>query len=381
MSDSIRTRGKLLFLVTEDWYFCSHRLQLARAARESGFEVVVATRVHRDAERIRDAGLRVIPIGMRPRGNNPFKELAALTELIRIYRTEKPTVSHQVALKPVIYGWIAAHLARVPVVVNALAGLGFVYSSANYLARFLRPFVTTVLGVLLRRRRTQTVVQNPDDAAVLEQIRVPSQRITIIKGSGVDVSLYRPQPEPESDVVITMVSRMLWDKGVAELIESARTLKKWKVRAQLWLVGSPDSENPASISEPQLRDWEKEGLVHWLGHQPDIPEIWARSHVAVLPSYREGLPKALLEAAACARPIVATDVPGCREIVREGENGLLVPVKDSNALALAITKLVNDSSLRTRMGARGREMVLQEFSEQTVIDQTLALYSRALAEV
>ena len=308
------------------------------------------------------------------------ERLATVWELLRLYRAERPRVVHHVAMKPVIYGSIAARLAAVPVVINALAGLGFVFLSANPWAKFLRPVVTVSLRTVLRANAVRVIVQNSDDLCVLRQIRVPAQTITTIRGSGVDVSRYHPVPEPEGEVVVAMVSRMLWDKGVGEVVASARILAKWGVRARLWLVGAPDPENPASIDENQLRAWHDEGIVHWLGHREDVAEIWARSHVAVLPSYREGLPKSLLEAAAAARPIVATDVPGCREIVRDGETGVLVPVKDVDALALALLKLIEDPVLRHQMGARARELVLQSFTEQMVIEQTLALYRSALAD-
>lgn len=374
------SRPRLLYLVTEDWYFCSHRLPIARAARDAGFEMVVATRVGYEAERIQDEGFRLVSIGMSRRGRSPPRELATLAELVRLYRSERPDLTHHVAMKPVIYGSIAARLAAVPATVNAFAGLGFVFLSSNPQARLLRPVVKLALRTLLNGSSMHTVVQNPDDAAVIQQLAVPSARIAISKGSGIDVDHYQPRPEMDGPSVVTLVSRMLWDKGVGELVEASRILKRWGVKARFWLVGVPDPENPASISEEQLRSWHDEGIVEWLQHRTDIASIWAQSHIAVLPSYREGLPKSILEAAACGRPVVTTDVPGCREVVQEGENGLIVPVKDPDALALAITKLAGDVSLRARMGKQGRKIVVREFSETTVIDQTLTLYRNALAQ-
>jgi len=378
-----KTKGKLLYLVTEDWYFCSHRLPLARVARDAGFEVVVATRVAKHEQQILEAGLRVVPINMHRRGRSVFHEVATLWQLIKLYRSERPVLVHQVALKPVIYGSIAAWFTRVPIVINALAGLGYVYSSSTWSARLIRPLVTRVLSMLLRGRRVRSIVQNSDDFQILRDLGVSFRQITMIRGSGVDTCAYCISPEPNigptDQVVVTIVSRMLWDKGLGELIECVRILRRWKVPVTFWLVGAPDPENPTSIHESVLQKWHDEGIVKWLGQRDDVSSIWAQSHIAVLPSYREGLPKSLLEASACGRAIVATDVPGCREIVHDEENGLLVAVKNPHELAIAISRLVREPLLRSRMGRRGREIVLKEFSEEHVTEQFLFLYLSTVA--
>ena len=370
-------RPKLLYLVTEDWYFCSHRLAIARAAQQEGYQVAVATRVDKDGDRIRSEGIHLIPISMRRRGMAPWRELKTLLELSMIYRRERPDVVHHVAMKPVIYGAVVARLTGVPTVINALAGLGFVFVSAGLRARLLRPLIKMALRVALRGPSISNLVQNPDDIAVLKRLRVSQERITMIKGSGVDVSHFTPQPEPEGRIVISMVSRMLWDKGVGEVVESARILRACAVPVQVRLIGAPDPENPASIPEQRLREWHRDGVVEWQGYRDDVRSVWAESHIAVLPSYREGLPKSLLEAAACGRPIVTSDVPGCREIVRDGENGLLVPVNDPEALARALGRLIDDATLRHGMGERGRRLVEKEFAEPIVTRQTLDLYRDA----
>lgn len=371
-------RPKLLYLVTEDWYFCSHRLPIARAARDAGFQVLVATRVDRHGDAIREEGFELLPLSLRRRELRPWRELGALTEIVRLYRRTRPDVVHHVAMKPVVYGSIAARLAGVPATVNALAGLGYVFTSPSARARMLRPPLTLALRVMLGGRGTKAIVQNPDDAERLRAIGVDSERIELIRGSGVDTTAFRPRPEPDGEIVATMVSRMLWDKGVGELVEAARILRAAGEGLRVQLVGPPDHENPASIPERTLRGWEREGLVRWLGQRDDIAALWGASHVAVLPSHREGLPKSLLEAAACGRPLVATDVPGCREIAVDGDTGLLVPARDAAALARALRTLAADPALRARMGRNARERVVARFSEQRVAEQTLALY-RSLA--
>lgn len=381
MVGASEARAKILYLVTEDWYFCSHRLPIARAARDAGFDVVVATRVNAHANVITGEGFSLVPIGMRRRRTRPWHELATLIELYRVYRAARPAIVHHVAMKPVIYGSIVARLAGVGGVVNALAGLGFVFTSGGFRAAILRPLVRVALRLALGGAATRIIVQNPDDAAVLRSLGVESRRIVIIRGSGVDPSRFRPSPEPPVPVVVTLVSRMLWDKGVLELVESARILKRRGVEARVRLVGDPDPENPASIEESQLELWRSEGIIEWMGHCKDVARAWAESHIAVLPSYREGLPKSLLEAAACGRPIVATDVPGCREIVDHGVNGLLIPPKDAQALSDAIQRLIEQPDLRRRMGERGRARVVELFTEERVVQETLAVYRSIAALV
>jgi len=370
---------KILFLVTEDWYFFSHRLPIARAARDAGCEVIVATRVQSCGDMITREGFKLVPLRLKRRNRNPLREITSILEIMRIYRQERPDLVHQVAMKPVVYGSLAAALTSVPVTVNAMAGLGFVFTSDRWLASLLKPLVQAAFRKLLGRPNDRVIVQNPEDRKVLmESMSLPDSQLTVIRGSGVDVQRFMPAPEPTGMIIITLVARMLWDKGVGEFVEATRILKQQGLRFRAVLVGDPDPENPASIPEGQLHSWVSGGWVEWWGLQDDMPSVWARSHIAVLPSYREGLPKSLLEAAACARPIVASDVPGCREIVHHNENGFLVEPKNASTLAEAMKKLVNDQKLRTRMGAQGREMVEQHFSDAIVVAETLRLYKEAL---
>jgi glycosyltransferase involved in cell wall biosynthesis len=369
--------GTLLILVTEDWYFCSHRLPLALAARDAGWRVVVATRVGEHGERILEAGLVLRPLSLRRRGASLAGELAALWELCRLYRAERPALAHHVAMKPVIYGTLAALGAGTPRVVNAIAGLGFVFSSSSLKARLLRPVIRLAYRFVLNRRRVRVLVQNTDDARAVAGLGVEPSRVTTIPGSGVDVERFRPGPEPEGSVVAALVARMLVDKGVEDAVAAARILAEGGEPVRVRLVGPPDPDNPASLDAGALRAWAAQGVVDWCPGTDDVRGVWAQAHIALLPSYREGLPKALLEAAACGRPLVATDVPGCREVVVHGETGLLVPPRDPGALAAAIGTLARDPGLRQRLGAAARERVCRLFDQQRIVEQTLALWRDA----
>ncbi len=369
---------RLLFLVTEDWYFCSHRLPLACAARDAGFDVAVATRVTAHGERIRAAGLRLIPLRLRRSGRNPWRELMAIAEITRLYRAEKPDIVHHVALKPVLYGSLAARIAAIPSVVNALAGMGYVFTSGKLSARLLRPLVTLAFRLLLKRGRI--ILQNPDDRAALLKagVALPEQ-ITLIRGSGVDTAHFTPVPEPDAAVpLVVLPARMLWDKGVGEFVAAAHMLRDEGLAARFMLAGERDPDNPAAIPAAQLEIWRAAGIVEWSGRQEDMARLLAQSHIVCLPSYREGLPKALLEAAASGRAIVATDVPGCREAVRHGVNGLLVPARDAAALADALRRLILDPALRREFGQRGRARAEKEFSVEKITAETLALYRELL---
>lgn len=369
---------KLLLLVTEDWYFWSHRLPLAREAKSKGYTVIVATRVRDHGSQIIAEGFKLIPIRMLRRNRNPFKELGALLELIQIYRDEQPDIVHHVAVKPVVFGSIAAVISKVPRVVNAIAGLGYVFSSRSIRARLLRPFIKYLFMILLNRANTRTILQNQDDRSMLIESGIVRRELTsLIQGSGVDPQVYAPVPEPDGLITVILASRMLWDKGIKEFVEAAQLLRAKQITARFALVGESDTENPAAVPTEQLEAWDRCGDVEWWGKRVDMPEVFAGAHIVCLPSaYGEGIPKVLIEAAACGRPIVTTDSPGCREIVQHGQNGLLVPVRNPAALANALQNLIYDPALRSQMGKRGREIALEGFTVKKVVDETLALYDR-----
>ena len=371
---------RLLFVAGDDGFFFSHIMPIARAARDAGFAVAVACPVAAHGEAIRAEGIRVLPLAMKRGRVSPLADACTLAALVRISRAERPDILHAVAMKPVLYGAAAARLAGVPAFAAALMGLGYVFTSRDMKARLLRPLLRRALRWALSGRRGTCIVQNPDDAAFLAGLGIDRRGIVVIRGCGVDTARFAPSPEPQGPVRATMVSRQLWDKGVGEFVEAARAARAQCADLRFTLIGAPDEGNPAAVPLARLEGWRAEGLVDWQGHRDDIPAVWQESHIAVLPSYREGLPKALLEAAACARPIVAADVPGSREVACHGESALLVPPRDAAALAAAILRLAGDPALRARLGAGGRALVEREFSEDRIAAETLALWRRLLDE-
>jgi glycosyltransferase involved in cell wall biosynthesis len=369
-------RSTILFLVTEDWYFWSHRLPVARAARDAGARVIVATRVEELRAALETEGFEVVGLPWRRRSHNVWNEARALLAILALYRRERPDIVHHVAVKPVVYGGIAARLSGARSQVNAIAGLGYVETSRQLRARILRGVFNAVLRFAWKGPRVHVIVQNPDDVQALTRagLLAPSH-IHMIRGSGVDVSRFAPAPEPPSPPVRAVYAgRLLWSKGIGELVGAARELRARQVPVEIVLAGDPDVENPESVPATDVASWVRDGLVAHRRWIDDMAAVWHGAHIAVLPSYREGLPKALLEAAACARAIVATDVPGCREIARHGVNALLVPARDAHALALAIEQLAGDSALRERFGAAGRALVVGHYAEAIVVRETLDLY-------
>ena len=375
---------KLLFLVTEDWYFCSHRLPVARAARDAGFEVVVATRVREHGEDILREGFQLRRLGWRRRGDGLLGSGRALAEIARLYRAERPDILHHVALKPVLFGAAAARLAfgrrRGPASVAAVTGLGSGLRPARLPARLARPALRRALRLAARRGRV--LVQNPEDGATLIELGLDPTRIALIRGSGVDVEHFRPLPEPPGpDVSVALVGRMLRSKGVLDAVAAVRQLRVGGHAVTLLLAGPIDPDNPDSLDEAELRALAQEPGIEWLGPVRDVREVWRRAAIGIFPStYGEGLPKALLEAAACGRPVVCYDTPGCREVARPDQTGLPVAPGDVAALAEAIAALAADPMRRRGMGAAARDLVEREFAEAIVAAQTLALYRAALAE-
>ena len=373
-------KPRILFVDNDVNSFYAYRIELARGARDSGFEVHVAAPPGKASEILLAEGLRYHPIPMTRSGLAPWKEFSTISTLFRLYRRVGPDLVHHLRLKPVLYGGLAAYGARVPAVVGLLTGLGYVFIAETRRALVMRKLVVLSCKVAFRHGNQRIVFQNPDDQGVFIQNKIlPAAQTVLIKGSGVDVQTYVPTPEPEGVPVVVLASRMLRDKGVVEFVEAARELRGAGVSARFVLVGETDPGNPTAITAEQLRAWADEGVIEWWGHQSDMRKVLSQSNIVCLPSLREGVPKVLIEAAACGRAIVTTDAPGCREIVREGENGLLVPVRDSKALADALRLLIESTPLRALMAAKGREIAVAEFSVERVVDETLGVYRELLA--
>ncbi len=373
-------KPRLLLLITEDWYFRSHRLDLAKAAQRAGMDVCVVTNAPDGGEWIRREGLDFRAIPFQRGSLNPAKELSAVLRLAWLYRKERPDIVHHVAMKPVLYGSWAARLAGIPAVVNAFGGLGVAFTAPGWRTQLLRAGLTAGLRTALSLPNSRVIFQHEHDRDLMIQEEIVRAEDTlVIRGVGVDGEHFPSLPEQPGPLVVLLASRMLWPKGIGEFIEAARALSQRNIAARFVLVGRTDPANPASIDRSQLRAWQSEGLVEWWGHRDDMPAVLNSAHVVVLPTtYGEGIPKILLEAAACGRPIVATDVPGCRDVVRHGVNGLLVPPRDPTSLAKAIEQLMGNATLRQEMGSRGRTLALGEFSAAKMANQTIALYRTLL---
>jgi glycosyltransferase involved in cell wall biosynthesis len=363
----------LVFLLTEDWFFASHFWQRGLAAKAAGWRVVLVARESGAAANIRASGIEVIPVDFNRRRLNPFAELLFAVRLAGIYRRIRPNVVHNVALKPIVIGGIAARLAGVRAILNAPVGLGFVFSSDRLLARVLKPVVSALLRLTLTPKGARVVFENPDDLAALTKAgMVRANAAVLIRGAGVDIAAFAPGPPPEGPVRVILIARMIREKGVADFVAAARLLRG---RAEFVLAGAPDPGNPNTVTEAELLGWQAEGIVTWLGPRRDVADLLRGAHIFSLPStYREGLPKAALEAAASGLPMVLTDIPGCREAVVDGVTGLLVPPRDPPALAAALARLIDDPDLRASMGAAARDLAVTQFSDEIVCARTLLVY-------
>ncbi len=366
----------LVLLFTEDWFFASHFLKRALAAKAAGWRVILVASSGEATFAIRDAGIEVIPVAFNRRRTNPLPEMLFTLKLARLYRRLKPDLVHHVALKPILIGGIAARMAGVPAIVNAPVGLGFVFSSDKLLAKILKPVVSLMLRSTLSPGNAQVIFENPDDLEELvKRNRVRRGAAVIIQGAGVDIDEFSPAPEPPPPVRVILIARMIREKGIGDFVEAARILRRSNSLAQFVLVGAPDPGNPNSVGEGELRAWQAEGLVEWLGPRTDVAALLRSAHIACQPSsYREGLPKSALEAMASGKPLVATDIPGCREAVVDGETGVLVPPRQPVALAEALQTLIESPELRIRMGLAGRRRAEHYFADAIICHQTLLVY-------
>ena len=377
-------RPKLLFLVNVSWFFVSHRLVLAQAALGAGYEVHVATRVTHpeDRDAITKAGLILHHIEIGRGDSGVVYDLRSLFLIWRLFRELRPDLVHNVAIKPVIFGGVVAAIAGIRCVVQALPGLGSGLGEASGRARLRGFLMLRAIRLACRRRGTLVILQNVEDVKTLVEARsVSADAVVLIRGSGVDVRAIRHQPEAPGRVRVVLASRMLREKGIPEFVAAARRLREEGVPADFILAGQPDPSNPGSLTEDTLHSYAASGAVSYLGQVNDVPALFASCHIVCLPTYyREGVPKVLIEAAAAGRPVVTTDQPGCRDIVRAGENGLLVAPRDVDAIVAALRTLIASPALRKAMGAAGRERALAEFDLSIVKSQTLAVYSRLLAQ-
>jgi glycosyltransferase involved in cell wall biosynthesis len=373
---------KILYLVTEDWYFYSHRFSLAVEAKSAGHDVMVLTRIGNCGELISSAGIKLIHIEFERHGLNPLKELKCLYKIWKIYRKVSPDIVHQIALKPIIYGSIIALTIRRPIkIINSVAGMGFLYVSKSLKAKFLKLFTDYAFRVIFNKPQNHLIVQNQDDFNYfVNKFSVKNSNISIVRGVGVNIDIYRPAPKKRNKLMVMVASRLLWSKGIKEFVDAARILRGEGYETRFVVVGEIDSDNPENIPIKQIDVWKNDGIVEFWGHQINMQTIIRKADIICLPSYREGMPKVLIEGAACAKPLIATDVPGCREIIHNQKNGFLVPAQNSIALASAISTLLNSSELREQMGKCGRALVENFFDEKINIKETLDIYNKVFTK-
>jgi len=375
-------KPRILYVFNVSWFFLSHRRSFALAAKRVGYDVHVAASLQSgDAEQISSDGLIFHPLPLTRQGLNIFNEFKTICTLFYLYNKIRPNIIEHATIKPVIYGSLIAKCFKQIKIVNWMTGLGYVFISNTFRGGFIRILARFLYRYSFKNNYLKVIFENPDDQSYFtKHSYVKIENTHVIRGAGVNPKIFSPLPELHGVLTIILISRMLWDKGVSEFIEAARIIKgKLSMRSRFVLVGDSDEGNPAAVPNITLESWVSESVVEWWGRRNDIPQVIGLSHIVCLPSYREGLPKVLIEAASCERAIVATDVPGCREVVKHGVNGLLVPPKNALALANAIQYLIENPDIRCKMGKNGRKMVIEEFSENKVVTETLAVYQELLS--
>ena len=368
----------ILYIVNEPWFFLSHRLPIASAAKEQGYTVHVATRAGETVKEITNMGFIHHEISLSRNGSGLLSEMTSLLGIWKLIQKVRPDILHLVTIKPVLYGGIASRLTPVKKVVAAVSGLGTLFLAEGTKAESKRKLGTWLYRLALGSKKTTVIFQNPDDKQLLVDLKaVKPEQTVLIRGSGIDLSAFSFSAENLlGKPVVTFAARLLFDKGLAEYVEAIKLLNEKEVEASYQIVGDLDLGNSTSASDKDLEQWRAIPNLTILGYQKDMATVFKHSNIVVLPSYREGLPKVLIEAAACGRAVITTDVPGCRDAIEANKTGLLVAVKNSEELANAIEKLATDSDLRVTMGTAGRQLAEEAFSIEQVIDQHLSIYQQ-----
>jgi glycosyltransferase involved in cell wall biosynthesis len=368
--------GTLLFIVNVDWFFISHRLAIAQAARVAGYDVHVACRTTGRERELEDEGFTIHPLRLDRASTGGADQLRVAREMAGVIRAIRPDIVHLVTIKPVLIGGAVARLLKVPKVVAAISGLGFIFIAKGAAAKARRRAIGLLYRIALSSRRVRVIFQNEDDRKLIAGLAgVRPKQVRMIRGSGVDLERLKPEPLPDGRFCAVLAARLLVDKGVREFVEAARLLRARGLDVRFVIAGDLDPDNPAGMGAKEVDGWREEGAVEVAGHVRDIRPLFAQAHAVVLPSYREGMPLSLLEAAACGRAVVATDVPGCRDAIEPGVSGLLVPVRDGPALAEAIARLAADRPLCAEMGRQGRLLAERAFSVEEVVARHLEIYA------
>ena len=369
-----------MFVVNVDWFFISHRLTLALAAQSRGYEVHIAAGLTNRSAELQSYGFTVHALPLDRSGTGVISAWRLAAQLWRIFRLVRPDLVHLITIKPVLLGGLAARMAGIRVMVAAVSGLGYVFVARDGWAQLRRIVIAAVYRLVFKRTNATVIVQNPDDRQQLMAITgLSADNFIMIRGSGVDLTRYVPQPQADGAAVVVLAARFLADKGLREFVQAAAILKARGCAARFVLVGSVDPANPASLTQAEIDAWVHDGVVENWGHRMDMPQVFAQARLVVLPSYREGMPKVLLEAAACGRPVITTDVAGCRDAIDAGVTGLLVPARDAPALANAIGELLSNPLRGKRMGDAGRSLAEREFDVRNVEIAHMQLYERLLA--
>ena len=368
---------KAILFANTDWYLFNFRLAYAVFLKAKGWKICFLSPNGEHVKKLEEAGFRHIAIEFSRKGLNPLQEKETIRRIKAIYAQEKPDLVHHFTIKCDIYGSLAAKELGISAVINSITGLGYMFLSDKPHVKLIREVVKRLYRKALSG--TEVIFENPDDRKLfMEMDLVQENNSHIVPGTGIDTEKFIPVPPPNSVPLTILPSRMIWDKGVGEFVEAAKMIRESDVNARFALVGNNDIGNPTCIPFDKLTQWQKEGNVEWWGWQDDVATVISMSHIVCLPSYREGLPKILIEAASSGRPIVTTDVPGCREVVEEGVNGFLVPPKNAEKLKDALLKLIENEDLRTKMGEASRELAKDRFSDQIVNEAIYAVYQKAI---
>jgi glycosyltransferase involved in cell wall biosynthesis len=364
---------KVILFANTDWYLLNFRMNLAQVLRSGGAEVVLLSPPGSYAAQLQAAGFRWIPLKMSGKGMNPFEELKTIFRIKKVYQDEKPDLVHHFTIKCVLYGSIAARWNGIRAIVNAVPGLGYIFNAPGWQGVLMRLAIRPLYWFALRK--TQVVFQNREDRETFVRLHLVKPETThLIPGSGVSLKKFSPTPWPAGNPVVMFAARMLWDKGVGDFVEAARILKSDGVQARFVLVGDTYADNPSAVSTQQLTVWSQEGVVEWWGWHDNMERILPLASIVCLPTYHEGAPRILIEASASGRPIVSTNIPGCREIVQEGVNGLMVHPRNPKMLAHALRKLIDNPEERYRMGREGRRIVEDRFSDDIIAAKTTEVY-------
>lgn len=368
---------KLAILINDLSFFCSHRLPIVEAAMDKSFNVVIGygDLGGADTRSLENKGLNLSFVPMQRGGMNLYKNLQSIFYIWRFFKKEKPDIAHLVTIKPYLYGGIIARVVGIPSLVSAVSGLGTLFVHKNFKSKFLRFLIYPLYRLAFNHFNQIVIFQNKDDARELINWGVlNSNKVRLLKGSGVKLENFINLEENNGVPSVCFAARLLVDKGVYEFVSAAKLLKKRGVKARFFLAGDLDIKNPTGLTIDDINEIKKEGYVEFLGYHNDIPSLYSNSHIICLPSYREGFPKALMEAAAASRAVVTTDVPGCRDAIIPDKTGLIVPVRDIETLANAIQVLINNSEKRKSMGKAGRKLAEREFAIENIVDAHLKIY-------